>query len=214
MKQIAFWTLLAGLLVPLAVATPARAALIGFQPSPQVGTIGSSLDVQLTISGLGNGVAPSLGAFDLDVSFDSSVLALNSVSFGDPILGNQLDLFGFGSINGATSGASLVNLFEISLDLPSDLDLFQADSFTLAVLTFDTLALGTSLLTTSINALGDSLGNALTATAVNGTVQVVAVGEPGTFFVFGVALVALIAVRRRGRPVLRRVEPLSARQPS
>ena len=150
--------------------------------------------------GLGDFAPDSLSTFDLDVSFDASVLGFNNVSFGDPILGDQLDLFGFGSITDATPGGGIVNLFELSFDLPGDLDTLQAGSFTLAVLTFDALATGTSALTVGINAIGDAIGDPLSATVSDGSIAVspaIAVPEPASISLFIVALVALGFMSRR-----------------
>ena len=110
-----------------------QAIMLGFSPSNPVAHVGDSVDVDLVISGLGDFAPPSLSVFDLDVLFDPTILGLTNVAFGDPVFGDQLDLFGFGhfsDVDAVAPGAA--NLFEISFDLPSDLDLLQPGSFTLA----------------------------------------------------------------------------------
>ena len=154
------------------------AASITLTPSSQSVDLGSQAVVTLDISGLGSGAAPSVGAYDIDLSFDSSILALSSVVFGDPVLGDQLDVLGLGSILGATPGAGTVNVFEISLDFVDDLNQLQADSFTLATFTFDTLAAGSSALGLTLNALGDADGLSLDATLTGGSVDVVGSEPP------------------------------------
>jgi hypothetical protein len=154
------------------------AASITVTPSSQSVNLGSQAVVSLDISGLGSGAAPSVGAYDIDLSFDSSILALTSVVFGDPVLGDQLDLFSLGSILGATPGAGTVNVFEISLDFVDDLNQLQADAFTLATFTFDTLSAGSSTLSLSLNALGDADGLPLEATPTGGSVDVVGSEPP------------------------------------
>ena len=75
--------------------------------------------------------------------------------YGDPVLGDQLDILVFGVPTTTTPGVGTVNLFELSLDAPGVLDTIQAGSFTLATITFATLALGTSGIDPSIIALGN-----------------------------------------------------------
>jgi hypothetical protein len=180
------------------------AATITVTPSSQSVNLGDQAVVSLDISGLGSGVAPSVGAFDIDLSFDSSILALSSVVFGDPILGDQLDLFALGSILGATPGAGTVNLFEISLDFADDLNLLQADAFTMATLTFNTLAAGSSTLGLTLNALSDADGLPLEATLAGATVDVAVppptpVPEPSAWPTYVLLLVGLA-----GRGILQR----------
>ena len=54
--------------------------------APSVVEVGMKLDVDIIISSLGAGIAPSLGAFDLDIGFDPAILSPVDVSFG-PLLG-------------------------------------------------------------------------------------------------------------------------------
>ena len=189
--------LICGAGIILAFAAPASAdpITLSFNPVNQSVNPGSPLFVALTISGLGAFTSPSLGVYDLDVLFDPSILSLTNVTFGDPVLGSQLDLFGLGNIAQATSGTGFVNLFELSFDLPTDLDSLQPDSFILAILHFNALGSGTSPLTINVNAIGDSLGTPLAAQVQQGSVTVVP--EPGTVALFSAGLAASGVVRRR-----------------
>jgi hypothetical protein len=175
----------------------AMAITIGFDPTDQTVNVGTPVSVGLTISGLEDF---SLSTFDLGVIFNPSILAFNSVVFGDPVLGDQLDVSRLGgnltSFSVTTPGT--LNLFELSIDSEDDLNNFQAGSFTLAMLTFNTLALGTSPLSISINALGDALGNSLTADTQGGSVT--AVPEPGTLLLFSSGLAGVVYLRRRSKP--------------
>ena len=97
----------------------------------------SRVDIALQISGLGDGTTPSLSTFDVDVSFDAALLDFSNAAFGDPVLGDQLDLLSLGGnpLEALLTSPGLTNLYELSLDSVEDLDNLQADSFTLAVLT-------------------------------------------------------------------------------
>jgi hypothetical protein len=184
------------------VMSPATAITIAFQPSTSFLNVGSVGTVQLTISGLTDNAAPSLGAFDLNVTFDPSILSFNGATFGD-----HLDLFGLGDIRAVTPGLGMVNLLEISLDLPSDLDQLQPDTFPLATLSLGALRAGTSLLQLSVNALGDANGNPLTAQLNSGTVVVVpnsSVGEPSGIALIAFAVLSLMGASCTGLRVQRR----------
>jgi hypothetical protein len=183
------------LVAALGVPRIALALTLGFEPASQVVSVGDPAAVELRISGLGSSVAPSLGVFDLFVSFDPAILSFGGVSFGDPTLGDQLDLFDLGSLTVVDAGLSgAVRLFELSLDSAADLDALQADAFTLATLSFDTLQVGTSALLLSIAALGDAHGAPLSAALETGLVTVVP--EPQATLLF---LVGLLVVRRATR---------------
>ncbi len=91
----------------------AHAAIISVVPNAASIEQGNPVSVDITVSDLGDRTAPSLGVFDLDLSFNDSILSFNSVSFG-----NQLNLLGFDSLQlDDSSGAGIVNLFELSFDL-------------------------------------------------------------------------------------------------
>ncbi|GCA91898.1 cohesin domain-containing protein [Microcystis aeruginosa] len=177
-----------GLLSILNVSS-AQAISLGFSPVSQTVIIGQPAQIALKISDLVANSAPSLGSFDLKINFYPSILSFNSVSFGDPILGDQLDLEGLGSTSGFSSlSNSIVNVFEVSVDQPNTLNLLQADSFILATLTFNSLGIGISPLTISNIILGDADGAPLTAALGDGSIIVIpqsstSVPEPSSLFI-------------------------------
>jgi hypothetical protein len=147
----------------------------------------------VVVSGLGNGAPPSLGSYDLDVSFDASRLTYASTDFGS-LLGGPAD-----SIQGALGGAGLVDLAEISLLLPAELDALQPDSFSIATLHFSVSAPGASTVSITQALAGDGFGRPLSITSL-GSARVsgsAAVPEPSALLVF--ALGAAIVYRSTRR---------------
>lgn len=177
-------------------AGPVQAITIGFDPADQTVAVGTPVDMELTISGLGNFAPASVGEFDVNVTFDDSILGFDSVVFGtllgDEALGEALTIVDI-------SMAREVSLFAVSFLFDFELDAIQPAAFTLATLTFDTLAVGTSALGISINSLGDALGNPLSnlTDIVVQSGSVSAVPEPATLLLLGIGLVAFVAFRRK-----------------
>lgn len=177
-----------------------QAISLEFVPDDMDVVIGNSFDVDLVISGLGDYSAVSLGTFDLIVSFDSSILQFDHAAFGDPILGDQLDLFGLGAVtflDDAVPGQ--VSLSELSFDLEIDLNNMQPSTFTLATLFFISIGEGESLLNIAdFYTLGDAAGDPLTLASVNSaSINVKPVPEPTTMLLFTTGLIGLAGFRRR-----------------
>jgi hypothetical protein len=186
------------LLLPAALAS---AGTLFIDPSDQAVSVGGTANASLVIAGLGGGTSPSLSAFDVDITFDDSVLSFLGFTFGDPIIGDQLDLFGLGSVTGVTVGTGTVNLFQLSFDAASDLDALQAGSFILGTLAFQGLSGGSSAVGVQVTALADANGDPLTADVLAGRIVVGAapVPEPATPLLLVVAGIVMCAVTRQKR---------------
>ncbi len=164
-------------IVLAALKSEASGAAITLATDAPVG-VGQTTIVDLLISDVGDAMAPSLGAYDITITFDASLLGFASAAFGDPVLGNQLDLTGLGSLHGDDPGLGNVNLFEVSLDPPDLLNSTQAGAFVLARLTLIGLSEGTSSLGVLVNTAGNAEGGSLTAVSTDGSLDVVAAPVP------------------------------------
>ncbi len=150
-KRILFLPLLT------AFSFQAQSALIGFSPSSSSVDLNETFDVDLTISGLG-GFGPDsfISGFDLDVSFDSSILAYGGFQFGTGL--DDVGGFGVNSIQLASNlGGGTVNVFEVSLDFDFDLELLQPDAFSLGTFTFTGIGEGTTALSAAEPFFGTAL---------------------------------------------------------
>jgi hypothetical protein len=178
--------------------TPTSQAItIGFSPSEQRPEVGVSTSVDLVISGLGDFAPDSLGQFELDISYDPSILQFTTYELGpflgDLNLGEAID----GSLVEIAPGS--INLFELSLleaDLstcifciPPFLDDIQPGSFSLASLNFETLAVGRSPLDISIITLSNGFGDPLTAAVQPGSIS--PVPEPTTILLLASGMAGL-----------------------
>ena len=175
---------------------------LNFIPVSQSVLVGGTIDVAVGISLLNIGEPPSLGAYDLNVLFDPGIFSYSGVTFGDPVLGDQLDLFGLGDLQSSTPGIGNVNLFELSFDSPADLNTLQAGDFTLFTLTLSALAPGTSPLSLSVNGLSDADGGPITFIAGEGSAIAIGVTgtptpEPATVLLIGLGLAVMLVLRSR-----------------
>lgn len=173
---------------------------LGFGTPQQTG---SDVSVDVVISGLGDGIGPSVSSFDLDILFDASYLDYASTSFGDPLLGDQLDVTAAGGnpTIAETTASGVLNLYELSFDDAAALNSLQASSFTLAVVHFSVLQAGSSTLSLSLNALADADGEPLSASLSPVTVN--AVPLPAAFWLMasGFAMLARFGLTTRNRSV-------------
>ncbi len=156
------WVLVGGVLLGPSLA---GAVSVTFNPVSQTVEQDETVLVDVVVSDLVAGSAPSVSSFDFEVAYDPSVLTATGVTFGGA-LGDGF-LTSFQGVD--LTGAGLVDFAELSFlsDFSS-----QLDSFTLATLAFDAVASGTSAFSFTQSLLGDAFGGDLNHTSGTGSVTV------------------------------------------
>jgi len=145
----------------------ANAASLSLTPPSQTVGVGNLTTVTLSISDLEPRSGASLGAWAGDIVFDSSILSLQSAQIQ---FGTGLDLGISGSlqsIDDSSAASGSISLQEISFEATNDLESSQPVSFQLAVLTFLSIAPGTSGIAFANADLADASGNSLAANQVS-----------------------------------------------
>ncbi|MDX1541408.1 MAG: hypothetical protein R3349_08380 [Geminicoccaceae bacterium] len=181
----------------LAAGGSARAIEITFDPMGPL-TIdppGTMFTVDVNFSGLGDGMAPSVGAFDVDVTNSNPAV----LQFDSAIFGNALGTPSGQAITSAGGTQSSIDLFEVSLLSEADLNAMQPASFTAGTLAFTAIQPGQSTLALVLNEIGDALGNPLGGITVGSPLGVTVTPLPAAIAVLVPALggLGLIAWRRR-----------------
>ncbi len=171
----------------------ANAALLSIVADKTDMLVGEELTVEIVVSELGGGNAPSLGAFDFNFEFDDVVFSIQTLDFG-----TGLDVLGFGSLQGASFlDDNLVNLFELSLDTADDLNMLQSDSFTLIEMTFAAITAGVGKFSVENVILSDGLGDLINTQINQAQVAVLSpVNAPASV---SLLLVSIIALKFRNR---------------
>jgi hypothetical protein len=162
--------------------------------------VGDNLEVQVRISGLNDVSAPSLGDYDVNFNYDTSLFNFSSIVWGDSALGNQLDLSGFGSLQDVSSGLGWLRVFEASVDDTLDLELLQAGEFTLFSVLLNATAIGSGNFSLTNNAIGDAYGNDVSIDTITGTtvdVGSVSVPEPSSMLLLLLGMLAIGALRTK-----------------
>ena len=162
-------TRLAGTVLLLSAIEPALAVTVSLEPVSQTIFTGDTATVNVNISGLSDSPPDNLiSGFDLNITYDTSVLTFDSLDFG-PLLGDPLLLEAATGID--TTVAGVVDFFELSFLADSALDALQPSSFTLATLTFIGNSVGSSELELDssnvklIGAMAEELSNPTLETA-------------------------------------------------
>ncbi len=170
----------------------ASAITIGFSPASQAVGLGDPVLVDVVVSDLAGEI---VSAYDLDVTYDSSVLSATDVTFGS-FLGDEFFFEVFNDFDLSTPG--VVDFAQLSLLADFELALLQPDSFTLATLELDAVGLGISSL--DFVAPLDIKGSGASIIDVDpgsGSVQVIPEPHSALVFAVGALIVGAAAVRRK-----------------
>ena len=193
-KKLAVYA--ATLIIGGAIATTSHAAaFLQFDSDTNNVVVGETftVDIQYNFFDFNTG-DQDLAAFDIDVSFNDSMLDFGGYSLGD----------GLGSISSGDAddwslghdGFGTINLAELSwLDDFS----FQSDNFILASLTFTAAQYGLSDLDFTHIDLSDADGNPIAPPVFSGPGTVNAVPVPPAVLLLGSGLLGLIGINRRLR---------------
>lgn len=183
----------------LSLSLNANAISIDLIANQTLVNVGDNIEVQVRISGLNDASAPSLGVYDVNFNYDSSLFNVSNLVWGDSILGNQLDLNGLGSLQDSNSGLNWLSVLEVSFDDAMDLELLQADEFTLFSVLLNAVGIGNGNFSLTANALGDAYGNNVSIDTFNNTsvnITGVSVPEPSSLLLL-VGMLALVMLRVR-----------------
>lgn len=163
------------------VSGGAWAVRLDLVPSAVIVAPGDLVPVEVRIAGLGAGVAPSVGAFDLNVAFDPLLFATPAVLFGSEL--GKIPTEAIDIVDHPAAG--IVNIAEVSLLSPEALHAAQPDDFTLATLFFSALGAGSaSFHFDGFTRVDDAYGRKL-------------LPEPAVPALLAVSLCALFSARRR-----------------
>jgi hypothetical protein len=191
MKKSSLYCVFAAGLALGCYQVPAEAALsIGFQPFAKTINGGDAFSVDVVVSGLSS-ASEIVSAFDLDVTYDASILSATGVTFntllGDPVL--------FETDNGAVLTSGRIDFWGLSFLSDGDLLLLQPDSFSLATLSFQAIGTGMTALLFDPNTppgidVKGLLASRLDLDASTASVTVTPVPTPPAIWLFLSGLVA------------------------
>jgi hypothetical protein len=161
----------------------ASADPITLQIAPQLVTAGQTVNENVVISGLG--LPPEVGAFDLGVSYDPTLLRPTGITFGD-FLGDPLQFEALTASN-LSFAPNIVEGAEVSLLSNAQLDALQLPSFTLFTIDFLGIGNGAAAFQYAGGPVDDGNGS-----LIFGTKSIVP--EPNTLLLLGSVLLSLIVL--------------------
>lgn len=180
---------------------PVHAVFIALSPSIQVSGTGQVVTVDLIAGDLGDPIDTTIGVFDVDVSFDNTVLSFVSFDYSDAlgsIITNDFfdltaDAYTDDTMSGLNAAGNSINLNLFSFLFSSDLEFLQSTVTTLASLTFNVIDLEMGEFTDldlTVLLLGDGQGNDLTGVDARSARVTTQVSAPSSGIIFLMMMIA------------------------
>jgi len=188
------------LFISMITVQSAQSAQLDVIPDVTSAQVGDFFNTDVVISDFGQG---GVGAFDISLAFDNSLLRLDSITFG-----NGLDLGFFGSLQFSSDNGASVQVDETSFEDEMDLIVVQLDPLLLFSISFETLASGTSALDLTVNGpIADASGfsdvgiNAINNASVriSSVSTASSVPEPEILTLLAIGLISVRMTRRARR---------------
>ncbi len=156
-------------ILTLGLVSTAFGMAVGFNPNAQVVNLGDTARVDILFS---DPAGSLVGAYDISVDYDNTILDLIDVTFGGSLGGPADSLQDFSTALGRVTVAESSFLFDLSAlqDGLTDVPLFT--------LVFDTLVAGTSALTITDDLVSDDFGFELAIERQTGAINVLVVSPP------------------------------------
>ena len=193
-------------------ALPLDVTLTVVPPTPGTLVPGSSLFVEVAVSGLTAGDAPSLMSIDLDIGFDDGQLDWVETVFipfpvgtettnamGDPCTSENLDGNCDVVLSSELLGPGVLDLAAASLVAPEDVNASQPAAGAIATIEFLVQTAGGSVLDfDEVLASGTTSGTTQDSFATTSSGTSISVApEPGTALLLGLGLLGVAGGRRR-----------------
>lgn len=180
-KKLTRIVLLLGLMLSVGILSASAVPILSIAPSTAVVQPSQSFSLDISITD-----ALDLYAFQFDLAFDPAILSAGGITEGPFLPTGGATFFIAGTIDNVTGAITF------TADTLQTAILGVDGSGTLATVSFQALALGTSPITLSSVVLLDSNLGDITASTADGTVMVSAVPEPSTWLLIVTGCVGLI----------------------